>query len=73
MVARYRKLYPFLPYEQGVTAGSDFVVFDVPDVGRFGMSICYDMWFAGDHAHPGLDGRGGDPSSRHDQHHRPRG
>jgi predicted amidohydrolase len=45
VVARYRKLYPFLPYEQGVTAGSDFVVFDVPEVGRFGLSICYDMWF----------------------------
>lgn len=45
VVARYRKIYPFLPYEQGVTAGDEFVVFDVPDVGRFGMSICYDMWF----------------------------
>ncbi len=28
-----------------MTAGSEFVVFDVPGVGRFGMSICYDMWF----------------------------
>jgi predicted amidohydrolase len=45
VVARYRKMFPFLPYEQGVTAGSEFVVFDVPDVGRFGLSICYDMWF----------------------------
>ncbi len=45
VVARYRKIYPFLPYEQGVTAGNEFVVFDVPGVGRFGMSICYDMWF----------------------------
>ncbi|MGB5773763.1 MAG: carbon-nitrogen hydrolase family protein, partial [Sedimenticolaceae bacterium] len=24
---------------------SEFLVFDVPDVGRFGVSICYDMWF----------------------------
>ena len=23
----------------------NFCVFDVPDVGRFGLSICYDMWF----------------------------
>ncbi len=45
VIARHRKLFPFLPYEQGVTPGSEFVVFDVPDVGRFGVSICYDMWF----------------------------
>jgi len=45
VVARYRKIYPFLPYEQGVTPGGEFVVFDVPGVGRFGLSICYDMWF----------------------------
>ncbi|MGV9006137.1 MAG: carbon-nitrogen hydrolase family protein [Brevundimonas sp.] len=45
VVTRYRKIYPFRPYEQGVTAGDQFVVFDVPNVGRFGMSICYDMWF----------------------------
>ncbi|MFV8780996.1 carbon-nitrogen hydrolase family protein [Microbulbifer sp. SA54] len=45
VVARYRKIYPFLPYEKGVTGGDRFVVFDVPGVGRFGVSICYDMWF----------------------------
>lgn len=45
VVARYRKMFPFLPYESGVTPGSEFVVFDVPEVGRFGVSICYDMWF----------------------------
>ena len=45
VVARHRKLFPFLPYEAGVTPGADFMVFDVPDVGRFGVSICYDMWF----------------------------
>ncbi len=45
VVARYRKMFPFLPYEQGVTAGTEFVVFDVPKIGRFGVSICYDMWF----------------------------
>jgi predicted amidohydrolase len=45
VVARYRKMFPFLPYERGVTPGSDFVTFDVPGVGRFGVSICYDMWF----------------------------
>jgi deaminated glutathione amidase len=45
VVARYRKMFPFLPYEKGVTPGNEFVVFDVPNVGRFGVSICYDMWF----------------------------
>ncbi|QKX16954.1 carbon-nitrogen hydrolase family protein [Microbulbifer sp. YPW1] len=45
VIARYRKIYPFLPYEKGVTAGDQFVVFDVPEIGRFGVSICYDMWF----------------------------
>jgi predicted amidohydrolase len=45
IVGRYRKQFPFLPYEQGITAGSEFLVFDVPAVGRFGLSICYDMWF----------------------------
>jgi predicted amidohydrolase len=45
VVARYRKQFPWLPYENGVTPGEDFCVFDVPDIGRFGISICYDMWF----------------------------
>lgn len=45
VVARYRKMFPFLPYESGVSAGRDCVVFDIPQVGRFGLSICYDMWF----------------------------
>jgi deaminated glutathione amidase len=46
VVFRYRKMFPFCPYENGVTAGDEFVVFDIPDVGRFGVSICYDGWFA---------------------------
>lgn len=45
VVTRYRKMFPFTPYEQGVTPGREFCVFDVPDVGRFGVSICYDLWF----------------------------
>lgn len=44
VVARYRKMFPFYPYEVGVTGGNEFCVFDVPDVGKFGVSICYDMW-----------------------------
>ena len=45
VIGRYRKMFPFLPYEDGVSAGREFFVFDVPEVGRFGLSICYDMWF----------------------------
>ena len=45
IAGRYRKLFPFLPYETGVTPGTEFLVFDVPHAGRFGISICYDMWF----------------------------
>lgn len=45
VVARYRKQFPFYPYEKGVAAGSEAVVFDVPGAGRFGMSICYDKYF----------------------------
>ncbi len=45
VIDRFSKLFPFHPYEKGVTAGNRFVVFDVPDVGRFGVSNCYDMWF----------------------------
>ncbi|MCH8202014.1 MAG: carbon-nitrogen hydrolase family protein, partial [Proteobacteria bacterium] len=45
IVARYRKMFPFAPYERDVTGGTEVLVFDVPGVGRFGLSICYDIWF----------------------------
>jgi predicted amidohydrolase len=45
VIKRYSKMFPFYPYEEGVTAGDEFCVFDVPEVGRFGVSICYDIWF----------------------------
>ena len=44
LVTRYRKMFPFRPYETGIRPGTEFCVFDVPEVGRFGVSICYDMW-----------------------------
>ncbi len=44
VIDRYRKIYPFQPYEAGVSAGNQFVVFDVPQ-GRIGIAICYDLWF----------------------------
>lgn len=45
VVARYRKIFPFLPYEQDVAGGEEFTTFDIDGVGCFGVSICYDMWF----------------------------
>ena len=45
IVGRYRKMFPFKPYESGVESGTEFLVFDVPQAGRFGVSICYDLWF----------------------------
>ena len=44
LVAAYRKCFPWRPYEP-YTPGTEFVVFDIPDIGRFGLSICYDTWF----------------------------
>jgi formamidase len=45
IVAKYRKMFPWLPYEAETTPGDAFCVFDIPDVGRFGVCICYDQWF----------------------------
>ncbi len=44
VVARYRKLFPWRPYE-AQAAGRDFVVFDIPEVGRIGLAICFDGSF----------------------------
>jgi predicted amidohydrolase len=45
IVTRYRKMFPFQPYEEHTTPGEEFCVFDVPGVGRIGLAICYDLWF----------------------------
>lgn len=45
IVARYDKMFPFLPYEKGVASGNNYVVFDVPGIGKVGIVICYDIWF----------------------------
>src|SRR6266487_141197 len=45
IVAKYRKMFPWLPYESETTPGDQFCVFDVPEIGRFGLCICYDAWF----------------------------
>jgi deaminated glutathione amidase len=45
IVVRYHKIYPWTPYEKGVASGARFCTFDIPGVGRIGLSICYDLWF----------------------------
>lgn len=45
VIARYSKQYPFYPYEKGVEASDNFVVFEVPGIGKVGLIICYDIWF----------------------------
>ncbi len=44
IVAKYRKIFPWRPIEPG-DAGNEFCIFDIPDKGRFGLCICYDVWF----------------------------
>jgi formamidase len=44
LVARYRKVFPWQPHES-CAPGEDFVTFEVPDVGRIGLAICYDGSF----------------------------
>lgn len=44
LVSHYRKIFPWRPYEP-YDPGDRFVVFDMPDYGRVGFSICYDAWF----------------------------
>jgi predicted amidohydrolase len=44
VVARYRKIFPWRPLEE-TEAGEDFCIFDIPQKGRFGLCICYDVWF----------------------------
>jgi predicted amidohydrolase len=56
VVVRYRKLFPWLPYETNTTPGLELAVFDVPGIGRFGLSNCYDIWFP--ETIRGLVGRG---------------
>jgi len=45
VIARYRKQYPFTPYEKNVESSDNFVVFEIPGVGKIGLVICYDIWF----------------------------
>jgi predicted amidohydrolase len=42
--ASYRKTFPWRPFEP-FRPGQDLVVFDIPDAGRVGLAIYYDLWF----------------------------
>jgi formamidase len=44
LVRTYRKCFPWQPFES-TASGREMVVFDVPDVGRIGLAICYDTAF----------------------------
>jgi formamidase len=44
LAASYRKVFPWQPHESSAP-GDRFVTFDIPDVGRLGLSICYDGSF----------------------------
>ncbi|MHA1216037.1 MAG: carbon-nitrogen hydrolase family protein [Candidatus Thorarchaeota archaeon] len=44
IVAKYRKLFPWKPYESS-DYGTECVTFDIPGIARVGVAICYDVWF----------------------------
>jgi predicted amidohydrolase len=45
VITRYRKMFPFRPFEEGVAPGESFCVLPVAGTGTAGVSICYDLWF----------------------------
>ena len=44
LAGSYRKIFPWRPYEWS-TPGDRMVTVDMPQIGRIGLSICYDAWF----------------------------
>jgi formamidase len=44
LVASYRKVFPWQPHE-GCVPGNAFTTFEIPGLGRIGLSICYDGSF----------------------------
>ena len=45
LVTKAKKIFPWLPYEKGVESGDDVCVFEMPNIGKIGVQICYDLWF----------------------------
>jgi len=44
LIEIYRKMYPWRPHEATIS-GNKTIVFDMPDIGKIGLCICYDLWF----------------------------
>ncbi len=44
LVAAYRKVFVWQPHETS-EPGREFVTFDIPEIGRVGLAICYDASF----------------------------
>ena len=44
LVGKYRKRYPWCPYEKTKPGDSPFV-FNIGEIGVVGIMICYDLWF----------------------------
>ena len=42
LVTKAKKIYPWLPYEENVNSGSEVCI---PNKGKIGIHICYDLWF----------------------------
>ena len=73
LVARYRKIFtwrPFEPYAVGTEAPP---VFSIPNVGKVGLMICYDGWFPEMARGLALPRRRGDRASDAHVDARPRG
>ena len=45
MIAKAKKIYPWLPYEIDVDSSDEICVFNFEDKGNIGIHICYDLWF----------------------------
>ncbi len=45
LVAAYRKLFPWMPFEHTTPGDAPPPVFEIPRVGKVGVMICYDGWF----------------------------
>lgn len=44
LIGKYRKRYPWCPYEKTTPGGEPFV-FNINGKGNVGVMICYDLWF----------------------------
>ena len=45
LIAKAKKVYPWLPYEVDVDSSNEICVFNFEDKGNIGIHICYDLWF----------------------------